>query len=304
MKRVLVTGAGGFVGREVLRPLTSRGYEIIATTSSAIRVADPAVNWVACNLLDEAESESLIVSTKPTHLLHLAWYTEHGKFWNGPENLAWLAASVRILGSFVAQGGRRAVVAGSCAEYDWQSTQPCVENSTPLRPHTLYGVCKKALFDVASAVSVTTGLSFACGRIFLLHGRNESPGRFVPSLIDSLMTGRAFPMTDGRQRRDLLHVSDVADALVALLDSAVAGPVNIGSGVPVRLLDVATQVARSLDAVQLLQPGSIEPRPDDPAELYPDVSRLRDEVGWSPRLSLSEGLDDSVRWWRERNRAG
>ena len=137
-----------------------------------------------------------------------------------------------------------------------------------------------------------------------MHGRNESPGRFVPSLIDSLMTGRAFPMTDGRQRRDLLHVSDVADALVALLDSAVAGPVNIGSGVPVRLLDVATQVARSLDAVQLLQPGSIEPRPDDPAELYPDVSRLRDEVGWSPRLSLSEGLDDSVRWWRERNRAG
>lgn len=304
MKRVLVTGARGFVGRGVIRPLAARGYEIVAPTSSLAAGGDPAARWVTCDLLAAGEAERLIAATQPTHLLHLAWYTEHGRFWNGSENLAWLAASLRLVDAFAAAGGQRAVIAGSCAEYDWTAPSPFEEGTTPLRPHSLYGACKKALMEVASAHAALAGFSLAWGRIFLLYGPHEAPARFVPGLIGAVLSGRHFPMTHGLQRRDFLHAADVADALVALIDSAVCGPVNIGSGEPVRLLDVATQVAGRLDAVSLLRPGTLPARPEDPDEIYADVSRLRDEVGWNPRFSLAEGLDDSIAWWRAQRATG
>ena len=211
----------------------------------------------------------MVAETQPTHLLHLAWYTEHGSFWNQSENLAWLAASVRLVGAFAAAGGRRAVIAGSCAEYDWSAPQPCSESATPLRPHTLYGTCKKALFEVTSAHAALAGLSLAWGRIFLVHGPHEAHARFVPSLIRSMLAGQAVPMTHGLQRRDFLHAADVAEAFAALLDSAVIGPVNIGSGDPLRLIDVANHIAGRLDAARFLRVGELPARSDDPDALYP-----------------------------------
>jgi nucleoside-diphosphate-sugar epimerase len=303
LNRVLITGARGFIGRHALRPLAERGYEIVAPTSGVASNGDPAVRWVACDLLAAGAAERLIAETQPTHLLHLAWYTEHGRFWNGRENLPWLAASVQLVDAFAAAGGRRAVIAGSCTEYDWSAPQPCCESSTPLRPHTLYGTCKKALFEVASAHAALAGISLAWGRIFLLHGPHEGAARFVPSLVRAMLAGRPAPMTHGLQRRDFLHVADVADAFAALLDSAVTGPVNIGSGEPVRLLDVATHIAHRLDGIPLLHAGALPARPDDPDALYPDVARLRDEVGWAPHFSLADGLDDSIAWWRSQDAA-
>lgn len=300
MKRVLVTGARGFVGREVLQPLVDRGYQVVATTSSQDGTLLESARWIRCDLLADGQAEWLVASERPTHLLHLAWYTEHGRFWGARENLSWLQSSLRLIEAFAAEGGRRAVIAGSCAEYDWTAAQPCVEFSTPLRPRSLYGVCKKALFDVASACLEASGSSFAWGRIFFLHGRHETRTRFVPSLVSSLLARRQFAMTDGLQQRDVLHASDVADALVALLDSSVSGPVNIGSGAPVRLIDIARHVAHRLDADDLVYPGALPVRPDEPYALYPDVTRLREEVGWSPRFSLGEGLDDCIDWWRGR----
>jgi len=304
LKRVLITGARGFIGRQALRPLMQRGFEIVASTSGDAANADPAARWISCDLLAPGAAERLVAEARPTHLLHLAWYTDHGKFWNGRENLPWLAASVQLVDAFAAAGGRRAVIAGSCAEYDWSAPHPCRESSTPLRPHTIYGTCKKALLEVVSAHAARAGVALAWGRIFLLHGPHEEPARFVPSLIRAMLAGQPAPMTCGLQQRDFLHVADVADAFATLLDGAVTGPVNIGSGEPVRLLDVATHIARRLDGLALLQAGALPARPDDPDALYPDVARLRDEVGWAPRLSLAAGLDDSIAWWRSQDTAG
>jgi len=304
VKRVLVTGGRGFIGRHAIRPLTERGYEVLVPTRSASAGRDLGVHLVSCDLLSPGAAERLVAETQPTHLLHLAWYTEHGSFWNSRENLAWLAASVRLIGAFTAAGGRRAVIAGSCAEYDWCAPQPCIESATPLRPHTFYGTCKKALFEVTSAHAALAGLSLAWGRIFLVHGPHEAHARFVPSLIRSMLARQAVPMTHGLQRRDLLHAADVAEAFAALLDSEVIGPVNIGSGDPVRLVDVASHIAGRLDAAQFLRAGELPARPDDPGALFPDVKRLTDEVGWKPRFSLAAGLDDSIAWWRAQHAAG
>ncbi len=228
MTRVLVTGASGFIGRHALPLLVGRGYDVHAVTRTDLRpAAMDGVRWHRCDLLDGAQSDAVVDEVRPTHLLHFAWYATPPDYWTSPDNLAWVEASLHLLRRFAQLGGERAVLAGTCAEYDLAHGY-CSEELTPLRPATLYGASKHAL----QVVSARAEFSTAWGRIFFLYGPAEHPSRLVASVIRALMQDHVAPCSHGRQVRDFLHAQDVASAFVALLDSEVEGPVNIASGFP------------------------------------------------------------------------
>jgi nucleoside-diphosphate-sugar epimerase len=107
-------------------------------------------------------------------------------------------------------------------------------------------------------------------------------------------------MTDGAQRRDFLHVTDAGRALAALADSSLTGAVNIASGEGLVLADLARRIASLTGGVELLRMGALPQRENEPPCLVADVSRLRQELGWRPRIGLEDGLRDTVAWWRER----
>lgn len=299
MKRVLVTGAGGFIGRQTLSPLQAAGYELHAASLTVPDDAPSGIRWYSHNLLNPSEIEDLLRTVCPTHLLHLAWYAEPGKFWNAPENREWLNAGKTLVEAFYSCGGQRSVVAGTCAEYEIGHGQ-CIENQTPLRPATLYGECKNELHQIASALAQQNGGSLAWGRVFHLYGPYEHPLRFVPSVICSLLRGEEARCTEGTQVRDFMHVHDVASALVALLQSPVQGAVNIASGQPVRLADIARRIAVGLDAEERLKLGARSIPPGEPPILTASTQRLNGEVSWTPTLSLEQGLDQTIVWWKER----
>jgi len=295
VKRVLLTGASGFIGRHTVPRLLERGYEVHAVGRSGVPA--PGACWHKTDLLDHAQARSLVMAVRPSHLLHLAWYAEHRKFWTSPENLRWVTATENLLDFFAYAGGRRAVVAGTCAEYDW-SRGECDESTTPLAPATRYGICKDSTRASMDAWSRRTGVSGSWGRIFHLYGPYEHPDRLVPSIICALLRDEDARCTHGRQLRDFLHVEDVASAFVALLDSDVAGAVNIGSGAAVSIADVAERIAGLLGRQHRLKLGALEAPPDDPARLLPVVRRLMDELQWRPRHGLDDGLRHTIEWWR------
>jgi nucleoside-diphosphate-sugar epimerase len=282
LKRVLVTGATGFIGRQTVEPLLARGYEV------------HAVGRREADLLDPEAAARLVDDVRPTHLLHLAWYAEPGAFWESPENDRWLAASVRLLEAFAAAGGSRAAVAGTCAEYDWSGDGLLSEAATPLAPRTRYGEAKNALREAAERVDVSLGW----GRVFFLYGPHEDERRLVASVARALVSGAPARTTHGSQVRDLLHVTDVGSAFAALLDADVEGAVNIGSGDGVAIAEVVRHLADAAGRPDLVELGALDARPDDPPRLVADVGRLREEVGWRPARSLEEGLRDTVEWWR------
>jgi len=311
MRKVLLTGATGFIGRHCLPALAAAGFdEIHAVSTRATAAADRAndltpgattgVRWHSANLLLDDAAERLIAEVQPTHLLHMAWYAEPGKYWTSPLNEDWLRASVRLFGAFASHGGERVVAAGTCAEYDWNYGY-CSESETPLAPATLYGKSKRALHDALETLARERGLSAAWGRVFFLYGAHEHPQRLVSSVIRALLAGEPARCTHGQQLRDFLYVQDVADAFVALLlASDVRGAVNIASGEVVSLKTVVEKIAEKLQRPDLVQLGAIPAPPDEPKLLMADVSRLREEVRRSPAFTLDAGLDASISWWRER----
>lgn len=291
MKRVLVTGASGFIGRETLGPLRAAGFEIHALDRGG-GGAD-GVTYHRCDLLAEDPAE-LVAAIAASHLLHLAWYAEPGRFWNAPENLDWVAASLRLVRAFAGGGGRRAVIAGTCAEYDW-SAPLLDEADTPLAPATLYGEAKASLFRILEKSAPALGLSFAWGRIFFPYGPFERSGRLFGDLFDGIARGEPVALSAGTQRRDFMHVEDVAAAFVALLGSSVEGPVNIASGEALAVRDLVTRAARIAGAEHLALFGARPMQPGEPPVMEAATRRLALEVGFTPRHTPDSGLLDMFR---------
>ena len=292
MKRVLVTGASGFVGRHVLAPLEELGFEVHAVDLPGTRRTEGRkIVLHELDLLDGISVERAVSSIAATHLMHFAWFAKHGAFWTAAENLDWLATSLHLIRVFERAGGQRVVAAGTCAEYDWSDVSaPCDEAATRLAPHTLYGTAKNALRTMIEAYSATCALQWAWGRLFLIYGPDEHPARLVPSLIKPLLEGNRARCRSANLVRDLMFVEDAGRAFARLVNSAVCGPVNIATGDPVSLAEVAREIARQCGAEDRLD---LEDQPCSaavPAFLTADVRRLSSEVGFRLGVNLHEGI--------------
>ena len=302
--RVLVTGATGFIGRQSLAPLLGRGYEVHALCTKEPVESDRSILWHTADLLEEGATAGLCAEIRATHLLHFAWHVDPKDYKTSPENKRWLEATRALVRAFRESGGTRAVLAGTCMEYDWTVPQETlVENVSPVTPATPYGIAKNDTRLVCEKYANGSGLSFAWGRIFNLYGPYEPLPRLVPQVINSLFDGKAPHIDAGGVVMDYSYVLDTAGAFAALLDSEVTGSVNIGSGKPVRLKDIAVHIAEILDKPDLVRAIAETVPGNQPARIVADVTRLRNEVGWTSKYDLRTGLEETIEWWK-RARAG
>ncbi|MFZ5865530.1 MAG: NAD-dependent epimerase/dehydratase family protein [Thermodesulfobacteriota bacterium] len=296
-KRVLITGATGFLGSHCLRLLTNSDYDVFAVSRLPRSAVMDGIKWIQADLLDPAHLSPLISESKPTHMLHLAWDVSQRDYRTSPDNELWLHSGIQLMKAFAKSGGERLVMAGTCAEYDW-SNGLCSEITTPLRPASAYGQSKNALQEELRKYSKGTGLSSAWGRIFYVFGPGEPPDRLIPSVIVSLLKREEARCTHGDQIRDFLPVQDVADAFIHLLESDIQGPVNIASGQAISIKDIVTRIGQALHSEHLLRFGAIPSRQDEAPKLVADVRRLSEEVGWQPKQGLTAGLETTIAWWR------
>jgi nucleoside-diphosphate-sugar epimerase len=307
MKRVLVTGASGCIGRHVVPMLVAQGCEVHALTSQAHRADAPqrsagataeGVIWHTGNLLRAGDADAIVRAVSPTHLVHLAWYIAPGRWAAAPENFEWVQASLALVQAFKAHGGTRVVTAGSCLEYDWRYGY-CSETLTPCTPHTIYGTCKHALQLLTSALASDGALSSAWARIFFVYGPHEHPDRLVAAVTRSLVAGEPARCSHGRQVRDYLFVEDVADALVRLLDRDVTGPINVASGQAIALKEIVSQIGEQTGRADLIQLGAIPQAATDTPLVVADTARLAAELDWRPRWDLARGIEKTIAWWRQ-----
>ena len=297
MKVVLVSGASGFIGRHAVDALLARGYRVYGLSRRRHGEGVP-VTWHEADLFEEGAARRVLTAVRPTHLLHLAWDTTHGRYWTSPENLRWAEASFRLGREFHDAGGRRFVGVGTCAEYSWDDGvlggRLIREEETPRAPRELYGIAKNATYEVLQAFASEVGLGFAWGRVFFPYGPDDHRPTLIPSVIAALREGQPALVSQGRQQRDFIHARDAGAALAALVDSDVNGAVNIGTGTATSIADVATALGALRGRPDLIRLGALPPRAGEPLWLVADTRRLREEVGFIAKTTLPEGLREIV----------
>lgn len=287
--RILVSGATGFIGSHVARYLVGGGDEVVVLTrpgSDRRRIADidRAVTWLEVNPLDAASLIAAVRSAAPEAAVLLAWYAEPGRYLEAAtENLRSLAAGTLLLEGLAEGTCRRIVLAGTC-----------LENSPPTTP---YAACKTAMHAAAVGLRAA-GVEVACGHVFYPYGPWEDPRRAVPSVIRALLRREPIAVGDGLERRDYLHVTDIARAMCGLVRARTVEAVDICAGSPVALREVFAQIGALIGRPDLIRYGERPsshidfPATGDPAELF--------STGWQPKFDLRAGLLDTIDFWSTR----
>ena len=298
---MLVTGAAGFIGSHVARLLVSEGHHVTAILRPAtdrwrLRGIEDRLSILEGDLRALDALAPSIRAARPDICIHLAWQQLYGKA-SAEANISSLAAGLELMRLTSAAGCDRFVTAGTCFEYDL-GHDPLAE-ATPLRPRDLYGACKKALFDVGREFSAPAGVNIVAARVFYTYGPYQDAGRLVPSIALSLLRGETARLTPGQQIRDYMHVEDIASAIWAVALSGRSGAVNIASGQPVTIAELAQHIGALLGRPDLIQLGALAYPPNEPMRIVGDPSLLRCGVGWTPRFDLETGLAQTVAWWRE-----
>lgn len=291
---LLITGASGFLGRALLDTLSDVQAERTVAVSRRGYPLDDRCSWVAADLTDPTQVADLFRTVKPHRMIHLAWLSaDSDDRYEDPLNRLWARASDTIMAAFVTNGGRRAIVAGSCIEYG--PAGGIIDEAFPPAPDTLYGQCKLRASNSALRIGLESETcSVAVGRVFFSFGPHEDHRRLIPSVALSLLSGSPAALSAGTQQRDFLPSGKVAEALLALLDIEDQGVFNIGSGSAISVKDLAIEVAKVVGRPDLLEFGARPPGGDHAEILTADISKLLQATDWKPDFVLSHEIKTLV----------
>ena len=258
---ILLTGATGFVGRQVLRGLAQRGCRVRAVVRQGKQIAaSPAIDSVVASpdIFTESTAWWIEACRGVDTVIHTAWYAEPGRYLESPKNADCLSGTLNLALGAAQAKVHRFVGIGSCFEYDLGAGHLTVD--TPLKPSTPYARAKAAAFQQLSQLLPQSGVEFAWCRLFYLYGEGEDERRLVPYLRTKLKAGEPAELSSGTQIRDFLEVSEAGRLIAEAALGTIQGPVNICSGAGITVRALAEQIADEYGRRDLLRFGA---RPDN-----------------------------------------
>lgn len=293
--RIMVTGAGGFVGRRLCDALRSQNAVVIGAGRSGEAVGE---DGVAFDLLDEAAVSDAVSHIGPDVVVHLAAQSSVGQS-AGRAADTWatnVGGSLNLARAVATSAPQACLLFASSSEVYGRAflTGKAHENTMP-QPQSAYARSKRAAEEMlADVLSASNQLIVA--RPGNHTGRGQDSRFVAPSFASQVVKGGDVRVGNLQARRDFLHVDDVVDAYVALLKNRAALPsrstFNVASGVPVQIgfvLEQLIQLSQSSPKV-VVDPELVRPVDIEVAEL--DASKIATAIGWSPRRSLADALLD------------
>lgn len=269
MSVVLLTGATGFVGRQVVEYLAQQRVEM------RLVLRKPIPHWLG----QVPGIEKIIISPdvfaediswwKRTlsgvdTVIHMAWFAEPGEYLQSEINLDCLVGTLRLAQGCVEAEVRRFVGIGTCFEYDLSGNTP-IGTSAPLLPLSVYAASKTAAYLTLTQIFSLHRIEFVWCRLFYLYGEGERAERLVPYLHQKLRLGEFVELTSGAQVRDFLDVKDAGRMIAEVARSPFQGVKNICSGIPVTVKQLAEKIADEYGRRDLLKLGARADNFVDPA---------------------------------------
>lgn len=265
---MLVTGASGFVGAQILKQLVNNGHEprLVARPQAAARLSahfdDSRI--VACDdLFAQSAAWWEQTCTGVDAVIHAAWYVNPADYLDSEQNAACVSGSYMLAQGAARAGVRHFTGIGTCMEYALPSDRLGIDAATT--PSTVYGACKLALFEVLDEFFTTTEVRFSWCRLFYLYGEGENEKRLFPYLKRCLETETRAQLGPGTQLRDYLDVCAAGALIADVIDTGQVGAINICSGRAVSIRQFAEGIADRYGRRDLLEFGVHQPHPRDPA---------------------------------------
>ena len=288
-KKVIIAGATGLIGKEVIAPLQHLGFDIYALTIDKEN-PDNGVKWIPCDIFNSPDVKKVFDEVKPSHLLNFAWATV-GDYLSSNINFDFLTAGLNLLKHFNANGGKKAVCSGTCFEYKFKNSP--LKETDEINPETVYAKCKNYLRELSEIYCKQNEINFGWGRIFYVYGHKENEKRLTAHIIKSLKAGKEVTINTGSLVKDYMYSKDIAAAFAHFLDSDVSGIVNICTGNGVSLKDFSLAIANKLgrpDLIKVLNEPS-----NQPPLIVGDNTRLTKEVGYKIQYSLDQAIDNILK---------
>ena len=303
VSRTIVTGGAGFVAANLIRRLLRDGHEVIAAVrpqSDAWRLSElqDEIDCVELDVTDAEQVAGLVCRVKPETIFHLAahgaysWQLERRRIFDTN-----VGGTLNILEAAVDQGVGTVVMAGSSSEYGFKDHSPA--ETEALEPNSDYAAAKAAATLLGGHIDRSESVNVVTLRLYSAYGPWEEPGRLVPRLVSSALSGRLPPLVDPDIARDFVFVADVVEGFVQA--AAQAAPVtgrvyNLGSGRQTTLREIV-EIARRLFAVRE-EPvwNTMAQRTWDTKVWVADPTRIRIELGWEASTSLEQGLEATAKW--------
>jgi UDP-glucose 4-epimerase len=307
-KRVLLTGACGFIGSHLARRLIDEGAEVhilIKKDSNQFRLRDISKNIFSWHgdILDYQSICTCLSAARPYIIFHLAALLNVKRDpaliepmietnMNGTLNLLRAVISEEI-------GIESFVNTGSAEEYG-NGPIPFIEDQREM-PVSPYSASKVAGTHFCQMLHRSIGLPVVTLRPFLVFGPGQDNGMFIPSLIKHCLGGRDFSMTEGNQTREFTYVDDIVEAyiLAAQCPRAHGEVINIGSGIEYRIRDVAERVVNKMGNPIRLLIGALPKRSGEAEHFFCRNEKAKELIGWSPKVDLDEGLERTIKWYRD-----
>ena len=282
MQKVAVLGASGFIGSPIADAFSGLGWEVVSFSRSTIVNSAWQEHFV--NLFDEESLTHALAFSKPDVVISTAWDTEHGKFWTSESNDSYRYATLRFAEMCFDAGVKTFVGMGTMSEYG-MSPGFCNAAISPLIENDVYSKSKIETGVELKKIGEKFGRQTHWARVFQAFGPNEKSERYIPGLIANLKNGSKFSIRTPNFEMDWIHTSDVASAIVFMIQNQLNHFVDIGTGVGTTVKELSELICEELDLdSSLLDYSGQVPGHQKKAVVDRQTQLL--SLGWQPTESL------------------
>jgi len=301
---LLIVGGTGFIGRNLVLSALELGYNIVVLSLNepSDNKKIEGVEYLQMDITDPIQSRKKLMETSFDYVVNLSGYIDHCVFLEGGHEIikAHFEGVQNLLQLLNWSKLKRFVQIGSSDEYgNHQAPQHEGVRELPISPYSLGKVASSQFLQMLYR---TQGFPAVIIRLFLTYGPGQNTSRFLPQIIQRCLSNECFPATEGKQLRDFCYVKDVTRAILMSLenDNILGEIINIASGEPISIRETVNLIQKKIGKGDPVF-GEIPYRTKENMELYADISKAEELLGWRPEISFDEGIERTIQYFLAEN---